>query len=228
MRLKFVCRLIASFSLMLIVFTDSFCQGISFSYLIPKNGYVSAPVSPFSIRGLGYYFGPVGIETGGSIYSMSGLAIDGLPFETNKPLTGPHFSMLVPLELAFKIDTKVVTWRIRGGGAGIWHINPRLNEGNFDRALRTYEGWDVANADAEIKTSLGLGWIAGTSFEWHIARQFSISTELSYLSVPASANLTGTYIGGSQGQLETRTIDFPDARVNLSGVELSIGVTLRR
>lgn len=207
---------------------QSAAQGISFSYLIPKNGYLSAPVSPFSIRGLGYYFGPVGIETGGSVYSMSGLAIDKLPFETDKPLTGPQFSLLVPVELAFKLDTKLVTWKLRGGAAAAWHINPRLNEGNFDRALRDFEGWEVANSDAKIKTGLGLGWIAGTSFEWHIAREFSVSTEVSYLSVPAAATLTGSYIGGTSSQLQTRSIDFPDARVNLEGIEISIGVTLKR
>ncbi len=27
--------------------------GLSFSYFIPKNGYFSTPISPFSIRGLG-------------------------------------------------------------------------------------------------------------------------------------------------------------------------------
>ncbi|MEQ8417018.1 MAG: hypothetical protein RIB71_21230 [Imperialibacter sp.] len=209
--------------------SELLAQGISFSYLVPKKGYVSAPVSPFSVRGLGYYFGPVGIETGGSIYSMSGLAMDKLPFEADKPLTGPHFSMLVPVELAFKVDTKIVTWRIRGGAAGIWHINPRLNEGNLDRALRDYEGWDVANADATIKTKIGLGWIAGTSFEWHIAKEFSVSTEVSYLSVASAATLTGDYIGGVQGgSLETKAIDFPDARVSLEGFEISLGVTLRR
>lgn len=204
-------------------------QGISFSYLVPNKGYLSAPISPFSIRGVGYYFGPVGIETGGSVYAMNGLEMDKLPFEAERPLAGPHFSLLVPVELAFKLESKIVTWKVRGGAAGIWHLNPRLSEGNFDRALREYEGWDVANANATMDASLGLGWIVGTSFEWHISREFSFSTEFSYLSVPANAALSGSYIGGSQGgQLETRTIDFSDARINLEGLEVSVGVTIRR
>lgn len=207
----------------------SFGQGLSFSYLVPNKGYLSAPISPFSIRGVGYYFGPVGIETGGSLYAMTGLEMDRLPFEAERPLAGPHFSLLVPVELAFKLDSKIVTWKVRGGAAGIWHLNPRLNEGNFDRALREYEEWDVANANATMDASLGLGWIVGTSFEWHISREFSFSTEFSYLSVPANAALSGSYIGGRQGApLETRAIDFSDARVNLEGLEVSVGVTLRR
>lgn len=207
---------------------NSYGQGISFSYLVPRNGYVSAPVSPLSVRGLGYYYGPVGVETGGSVYSMSGLGMKGLPFETDQPLTGPHFSLLVPAELVFKLEGRLVSWKLRGGGAGIWHINPRINEGNLDRALRDYEGWVVANSNMEIETSLGWGWIAGTSFEWHLARDFSISTEVSYLSVPAKASLSGSYTGGNQGLLETRQAQFADAAIDLSGLELSIGVILRR
>ncbi len=203
-------------------------QGLSFSYLLPKNGYLSAPVSPLSIRGVGYYYGAVGVETGGSVYAMAGLGMEGLPFEAAVPLTGPHFSMLVPVELAFKLDTKIVTWKIKGGAAGIWHVNPRLNLGNFDRALRTYEGWQVANADMDISAKPGLGWIAGTGFEWHVARDFSISTDVSYLRVTSKANLTGSYTGGNTGALETRVADFPDALINLEGLEISLGVTLRR
>ena len=203
-------------------------QGISFSYLFPKNGYLSTPVSPFSIRGVGYYYGAIGIETGGSVYSMPGLGMEGLLFETTTPLTGPHFSMLVPVELALKVDTKAVTWKLKGGAAGVWHINPRLNLGNFDRALRSYEGWEVANADMDINTKLGAGWIAGTSFEWHVARNFSVSTEFSYLKIGNKADLTGTYTGGSQGALQTVPAEFPDAVVNLEGLEISLGVTLRR
>jgi len=203
-------------------------QGISFSYLVPDNGYVSAPVSPLSVRGLGYYYGPVGVETGGSVYSMSGLGMTGLPFETDKPLTGPHFSLLVPAELVFKLEGRLVSWKLRGGGSGIWHINPRINEGNLDRALREYEGWIVANSNMEIETSLGWGWIVGTSFEWHLAHEFSISTEFSYLSVPAKANLSGSYTGGNQGLLETKAADFSEAFIDLSGLEISLGVILRR
>ena len=206
----------------------STAQGLSFSYLIPKNGYLSAPVSPLAIRGVGYYYGAVGIETGGSVYAMAGLGMAGLPFEAAVPLTGPHFSLLVPLELAFKLDSKIVTWKVKGGAAGIWHVNPRLNLGNFDRALRTYEGWQVANADMDIRSKPGLGWIAGTGFEWHIAKDFSISTEFSYLKVTSEAKLTGSYTGGNTGPLETKTADFPEAFINLEGLEISLGVTLRR
>ena len=68
--------------------TRSFSQGLSFSYLIPKDGYLSAPVSPFSVRGLGLDFGLIEVETGFTLYSIGGLGMTDLPFEVNEPLMG--------------------------------------------------------------------------------------------------------------------------------------------
>src|SRR5687768_12900178 len=74
--------------------------GLSFSYFLPKNGYFSTPISPFSIRGLGVDLNRyIAIETGASLYRMSGLNLKGLPFESKSPLIGPNFTILVPLEL---------------------------------------------------------------------------------------------------------------------------------
>src|SRR5690606_38500619 len=48
--------------------------GLSFSYFIPKDGYFSTPISPFSIRGLGVDLTRnIALETGASLYRMSGL-----------------------------------------------------------------------------------------------------------------------------------------------------------
>ena len=81
---------------------SSLAQGVSFSYLIPKNGYLTAPVSPFSIRGLGVG-DVIGIETGATLYNIPGLAMDDLPFDYNRPLIGPHFAALVPVDIYLKI-----------------------------------------------------------------------------------------------------------------------------
>ncbi|MBR9999575.1 MAG: hypothetical protein KFF73_11420, partial [Cyclobacteriaceae bacterium] len=73
--------------------------GMSFSFFFPENGYFSIPVSPFSIRGLGIH--PTdffSIESGFSLYRMSGLNVTDLPFESEDPLMGPMFSIFVPLE----------------------------------------------------------------------------------------------------------------------------------
>ena len=57
--------------------------GMSFSFFFPKNGYFSTPISPFSIRGIGIH--PTNffsIETGFSLYRMSGMNVINLPFES--------------------------------------------------------------------------------------------------------------------------------------------------
>src|SRR5205085_2016658 len=81
--------------------------GLSFSYFIPRNGYFSTPISPFSFRGVGFNINRfIAFETGGSLYRMSGLNIMGLPFESREPLVGPNFTLFVPVELVFQFPGK--------------------------------------------------------------------------------------------------------------------------
>ena len=79
--------------------------GLSFSYFIPKNGYFSVPVTPFSIRGVGFdltrFFA---IESGFTLYRMSGMGVKGMPYESKNPLIGPFFSLMVPLEGVITFD----------------------------------------------------------------------------------------------------------------------------
>lgn len=204
-------------------------QGVSASFIIPKNGYFSAPVSPLSIRGLGLSFGLLGIETGVSLYNMPGLPMGGLPFEVDEPLTGPHWSILVPLQLSLTLDGEAVSVKFMGGGFGMGHIAPRVNYGNMDRAIRDYEGWDVANADLDVENKLGFGWMAGVELAFHVSSKFSITTEVQYLKGDSGAAITGEYSGGSLGgNIETRTVDYPDAVTALEGVEVSLGVKMNR
>src|SRR5688500_4994414 len=91
--------------------------GLSFSYFLPKNGYFSTPISPFSIRGLGVDLNRfVAIETGASLYRMSGLNLKDLPFESKSPLIGPNFTLLIPLELVFQLKGSRVEFDVKGGG----------------------------------------------------------------------------------------------------------------
>lgn len=203
-------------------------QGVSFSYLIPKNGYLSAPVSPFSIRGIGIG-STVGVETGATLYNIPGLGMDHLPFDSNKPLVGPHFALLVPLEAFLKLPLGSVNIKFMAGGFGWWNINPRLNEGNMDRAFRTYEGWDVLNTHFSMENKLGIGWLAGLELEFRVNDRFSITTECQYLKGAANTALTGSYSGAtSAGDFHTQSIDIPDAAILLQGLELSVGVKFSR
>ncbi len=203
----------------------SFGQGVSFSYLIPKNGYISAPVSPFSLRGVGLTFGDyLGLETGATLYYMSGLGMTDLPFEYDKPLTGPNFSILVPMQFYLRLPLKGVDIKFLGGGFGLWHINPRLNYGNMDRAIREFEDWDVVNSEFDEEYSLGAGLMAGVGFEFFVSDDFSITFDVQYLKGGSTVNLVGAYSGGNTGgTIATVNAEFNDALVLLEGVEISIG-----
>src|SRR5690349_17698073 len=107
--------------------------GLSFSYFIPRNGYFSTPISPFSVRGLGFNINRyIAVETGGSLYRMSGLNLKGLPFESKDPLVGPNFTILVPLELVFQLHGAQVEFDVKGGGFFFYGFSQKLNYGNLD------------------------------------------------------------------------------------------------
>lgn len=225
--------MVRSVKLSLLLFITLLCtsttkgQGISFSYLFPTNGYLSAPVSPFSLRGVGLDFGLVGIETGFTLYSVPGLPMEDLPFDSEKPLIGPGFATLVPLQLSLGIESKTISFKVLGGGFGLWNINPRINYGNFDRAIKTFKGWDVANADLSIENSLGIGWMAGVGFEFHVSQKFSLTTDIQYLSGGINSPLKGTISGGTEGgTIQSELVDYPDAKTLLQGIEISLGVNM--
>jgi len=227
--MKSISKIILTSLILVASLSNSTAQGLSFSYLIPKDGYLSAPISPFSIRGIGADLGPIGVETGFSLYYMGGLGMKGLPFEAGKPLTGPHMSLLIPLQLALILNSPFVSLRLKGGGFGFWNLNPRINEGNMDRALRDFENWEVLNSDLDIGNKLGAGWIVGTSLEFHVADNFSISTEFSYLKGSSKSSLEGSYTGAPAGSIpQTVQASFPDSKINLEGFEISLGVVLER
>jgi len=200
--------------------------GLSFSYFIPRNGYFSTPISPFSIRGLGVNLNRyIAIETGASLYRMSGLNIVGLPFESKEALLGPNFTVFVPVELVIQFQGKQVEFDIKGGGFAFYGFDQKLNYGNIDRSIQTYQSWDVANADLKYSNNPGFGFLLGAELTFDVTRQFGISFETNYLMGSAKFPLTGSYTGGTMtNPLETIPVDFKDAKVDFTGLEFSIGV----
>lgn len=150
--------------------------GLAFSYFIPRNGEFSTPISPFSLRGVGFDLNRfLSIETGASLYRMSGLNVIDLPFESHSALTGPNFTLFVPAELVFKIRGKGIEFDIKGGGFLFYAFDQRLNYGNLDRAIRQHEGWDVANSQFSFDNNLGMGFHGGVELEIDVTRQWGIS-----------------------------------------------------
>jgi hypothetical protein len=200
--------------------------GLSFSYFIPKNGYFSTPVSPFSIRGLGFDITRfLALETGGTLYRMSGLNVKNLPFESREAMVGPNFTILVPVELVIQLKGERVEFDIKGGVFGFYGFSQKINYGNFDRALRSYEGWTVANSDMHFKNQPGWGYHGGAELTVYVTQQFGISLEGNYLMGSSAFPLTGSYTGGND-KLETKNIDYANAQIDLTGLEISIGVIM--
>jgi len=200
--------------------------GLSFSYFIPRNGYFSTPISPFSIRGLGVNLNRfLAIETGASLYRMSGLNIIDLPFESKDALLGPNFTLFVPVELVLQFKGKQVEFDIKGGGFAFYGFDQKLNYGNFDRSIRTFENWDVANSNLKFSNNPGFGYHFGAELTFNVTRQFGISLETNYLMGSAKFPLTGSYTGGTMtNPLETIPVDYKDAKVDFTGLEFSIGI----
>ncbi|MBL7871304.1 MAG: hypothetical protein JNM78_06820 [Cyclobacteriaceae bacterium] len=200
--------------------------GLSFSYFIPRNGYFSTPISPFSIRGVGFNLNKyLAFETGASLYRMSGLNIIDLPFETRDALLGPNFTLFVPAELVIQFQGKKVEFDIKGGGFFFYGFAQKLNYGNFDRAIRKSENWDVANADLKFENNPGFGYHFGAELTFNVTRQFGISIETNYLMGSSKIPMTGNYTGGSlNGPLQTLPVDYEDSKVDFTGLEFSIGI----
>lgn len=207
--------------------TKSQDVGLSFSYFIPRNGYFSTPISPFSFRGVGVNLNRfVALETGISLYRMSGMNMIDLPFSTKDPLLGPNFTLFVPAELVLEFKGQQAEFDIKGGGFAFYGFDQKLNSGNFDRAIRTYEGWEVADADLNFDNNPGFGLLVGVEFTVPVTRQFSVSLEINYLMGKAKFPLSGSYTGGTTlGGLETVDVDYQDGKVDFTGLEFSIGVT---
>jgi hypothetical protein len=198
--------------------------GLSFSYFLPKNGYFSTPISPFSIRGVGVDLTSfLAVETGASLYRMSGLNVKDLPFESKSPLVGPNFTIFIPLELVFMLKGSAVEFDIKGGGFFFYGFDQRINYGNMDRAIRTYEGWTVANSSFEFDNKPGFGYHGGVEFTVYATSQFGISLEANYLVGHSKFPLTGTYTGGNNS-IETRNVEFGDAKIDLTGLEIALGI----
>ena len=219
------------FVLLIVSTTTAYSQsvGLSFSYFLPRNGDFSTPISPFSIRGIGVNLNRfIALETGASLYRMSGMNVIGLPFESKKALVGPNFTLFVPGEVVFQLRGKHVGLDIKVGGFFFYAFDQQLNYGNMDRALRKYESWDVVNSDLSFENKPGFGSLVGLEFTVDVTNQWGISLETNYLAGSSALPLTGTYSGGSlSGTNSTVQADFKDAKVDFTGLEFSIGILFK-
>lgn len=198
--------------------------GLSFSYFLPNNGYFSTPISPFSIRGLGFNVNRyIAIETGASLYRMSGLNMKDLPFESQEALVGPNFTILVPLELVLQLHGPRVEFDIKGGGFFFYGFGQKLNYGNLDRAIREFQQWQVVNSDFAFDNNPGFGYHGGAELTVYVTSQFGVSLETNYFVGDAKFPLSGSITGGND-TVATMDATYPDAKIDFTGLEFSIGL----
>ncbi|MDH5379400.1 MAG: hypothetical protein OEW75_01025 [Cyclobacteriaceae bacterium] len=201
--------------------------GVSVSFFFPKGGEFSIPVSPLSYRGVALPFSDyIGIQTGGTLYRMGGQQISGLPFESNKPMFGNNLTAFVPLELYFKVGNKKSAFTMKAGVFGVYSFFTRLNYGNIDRAIRVYEGWEVANADFTYKYLPGWGYQGGIELLYYVKRNLGLTLEINYLYGGSNIDLAGSYTGGNAGVFQTVQLDpasYQKGKVEFTGLEISLG-----
>jgi hypothetical protein len=217
-------KLLTAFLLLGFISANSQDFGLSFSYFLPKNGYFSTPISPFSLRGVGIDLNKImAIETGITLYRMSGLNLKDLPLESKSPLLGPNFTIFIPAELVFQFKGSRAQFDIKGGGFVFYGFDQRLMEGNIDRAIRKYESWTVANSDLSFENNPGFGYHGGVELTIYVTSQVGVSLETNYLIGEAKFPMKGTYTGGTT-TIETKTADYADAKVDFTGLEFSVGL----
>lgn len=205
--------------------------GLSFSFFFPKNGEFSTPISPFSFRGVGVSLNEfVGVETGFSLYRMTGTNVKDLPFESEKPIVGPNFTLLVPLELVLTAGISQIEISIKGGGFGFYAFDNKINQGNLDQALVSWEEVQapVVNSNFQGESAVGFGYHFGGEIILYVFQSFGLSLEANYYVGGADFPLNGTYnyYNGNEVVISD-PITFEDSKIDMTGLEISIGVILQ-
>jgi hypothetical protein len=199
--------------------------GLSFSYFIPKNGYLSTPVSPFSIRGIGVSLNRfIALETGASLYRMSGLNLKDLPFDSKDPLIGPNFTIFIPAEIVFMLQGDNVEFDIKGGGFFFYGFDNKIQYGNMDRAMREHYNYAILNSDLSFKNSPGFGVHGGVELTFYVTSQVGVVLEVNYLVGQAKFPLEGSYEASDGAGLVTENVDYDDAKIDFTGLEVSLGL----
>lgn len=201
-------------------------MGVSFSFFFPKDGYFSAPISPFSIRGIGFNLTNfLAIETGGSLYRMTGMNITDENLNSREPLIGPFFNLMIPLELVLQFGTNDFEFRVKGGGFVFYNFGTKLNNGNIDRALIEHLNWTVANNSFEFDNNIGYGYEFGVEYIQYFSQRFGVSLGANYYIGGSKLNLRGPVTGATtQLGVISRELDFPDAKLDYTGLEISVGI----
>ena len=211
--------------------------GVSFCYLLPRNGAFSHPVFPLSFRDIGVdigrYFGASGSL---SLYSIRGMGIKdsrGSPIETGGPLVGPFLSILGSAVLKARVPIPPLELEASGGVFGCYNIDPPLATGNLDRylagaAATTYE---TVTSSLSCAGRWGWGWVFGGKATFFIKGQLGFFAGANYYVGGSKLKPSGSYTAAEAGQPPVTVTDLPaelqDAFLDFTGLEIILGAEIR-
>ncbi|MBN2553370.1 MAG: hypothetical protein JXB06_11410 [Spirochaetales bacterium] len=230
---------IAVVSLVFLLLTVLTVQGIgvSFCYLLPRNGTFSHPVYPLSFRGIGMdigrYFGASGSL---SLYSIRGMGIkdsSGSPIETGGPLVGPFLSILGSAVFEARVPIPPLELEASGGLFGCYNIDPPLVTGNLDRYLAGAAAtpYETVTSSLSCAGRWGWGWVFGGKATFFIKGQLGVFAGANYYVGGSKLELSGSYAAAVAGQPPVTVTDLPaelqDASLDFSGLEIILGAEIR-
>ena len=84
----------------------------------------------------------------------------------------------------------------------------------------------MLNSDFTVKNNIGFGYHFGAEYIIYFSDKFGLSFEAYYLSGYSDLDMKGIYAGIEQNgdQLREEYLELPDAKLDFSGYELSIGI----
>ncbi|MEJ0029608.1 MAG: hypothetical protein WDO15_04235 [Bacteroidota bacterium] len=119
---------------------------------------------------MGKYFA---LETGISLYRMSGLNMKDLPIKSNHSLVGPNFTFFVPGEFVIQFPANGFEFDIKGGGFVFYGFNQKLNYGNSRQGNQDDGGMGRGQLTVlHLRTDLVTGVHAGVELNVDVTSQF--------------------------------------------------------
>jgi hypothetical protein len=210
--------------------------GVSFCYLLPRNGMFSHPVPPLSFRNIGVDIGRyLGAAGSLSLYSIRGMGIkdaNGNPIETGGPLVGPFLSVLGSAVAKVKLPIPPLELEASGGVFGCYNIDPPLMTGNLDRHLATATTYETVSSSVSAAGRWGWGWVFGGRAIYFIKGQLGLFAGANYYIGGSELKLSGSYDaydsgGGVYLPDQVLPADLQGASLDFTGLEIILGVEIR-
>jgi hypothetical protein len=202
--------------------------GVSTAVFIPRNGSLSHPVSPLSIRDLGFTIGKyVGLSGSISLYNINGMGLAAADRSAIAILgpAGPFYTGLGSIALKAIIPLGPVILEPAGGVFGYYLINPALQGSAIDSYIAQTSGHVTVDSSFAVDRRWGWGYQLGGTLTVKINDQIGIQAGALYYSGSSALNLSGFYrADGLSAELAVPDY-LQGALLDFTGLEIILGVT---